>query len=35
MAGISHSYLPIYPAYSVFMDAYDQASLILPKMQDK
>jgi hypothetical protein len=33
--GISHTYLPIKAAISVFMDAGDQAPLILPKMQDQ
>ena len=35
MAGISHTYLPIKAAISFFMDAWDQAPLILPKMQDQ
>ena len=35
MARISRTYLPIKAAISFFMDAFDQAPLILPKMQDQ
>ena len=35
VVGISHTYLPIQIAISFFMDACDQAPLILPKMQDQ
>jgi hypothetical protein len=35
VARISRSYLPIKAAISFFMDAFDQAPLILPKMQDQ
>jgi len=35
VAGISHTYRPIKAAISLFMDAHDQAPLILPKLQDQ
>jgi len=35
VARISRTYLPIKAAMSFFMDACDQAPLILPKMQDQ
>ena len=35
VAGISRTYLPIKAAISFCMDAFDQAPLILPKMQDQ
>jgi gamma-glutamyl phosphate reductase len=34
VAGISHTYLSIQAAISLFMDAYDNAPLRLPEMQD-
>ena len=34
MVGIFHTYLLIKAAISLFMDACDQAPLILPKMED-
>jgi len=34
LAGIFHTYLPIKAAISLFMDACDQALLIVPKMED-
>ena len=33
--GISHTYLPIMAAISLFMVACDQAPLMLPKMEDQ
>ena len=35
VAGISRTYLLIKPAISLFMDACDQAPLLLRKMQDQ
>ena len=35
VAGISHTYLAIKAAISLFMEACDQAPLILPKMQNQ
>jgi len=35
VAGISRTYLPIMAAITLFMDACDQAPLILPQMQDQ
>jgi len=35
VAGISRTYLPIKAAMCCFMDARDQAPLILPKLQDQ